>query len=234
MKGTLRQDPDVIYVGEINGDEVAKLGVAAALTGHLVPASLHANNVHSGLRRLVSDKGFGVSLEDLCSEDMLQLAEAQMLAPVLCTHCRTHAAPYLHRDQIWALEALELDPVQMYARNQNPANDCPHCKGRGVVRRTVLAEVVRPSQDFIEALRSEGVSSAMAVYRESRSAGFHEEDMTGKNVFEHGLYKANAGMICAVSLLSDFDVLKHPEVLKKRVRADMDRALKRQSVESAE
>lgn len=236
MKGTLRQDPDVIYVGEINGDEVARLAVSAALTGHLVPASLHANNVHSGLRRLVSDKGFAVSLEDLCSEGMLQLAEAQQLAPVLCTYCRVPATPHLHRDQISALEALQLDPLQMFARHPAHNNRCPHCHGRGVVSRTVLAEVVRPNTEFVEALRTEGVSAAMHVYRASRVAGFDQEDMTGKSVFEHGLYKAHVGMICTRQLLSDFDVLTHPEVLRKRARADMDRALRRggATVESAE
>jgi len=219
MKGTLRQDPDVIYVGEINGDEVAKLAVVAALTGHLVPASMHANNVHSGLRRLVSDKGFGVSLEDLCSEGMLQLLEAQMLAPTLCTQCRMLAMPYLDRDQIAALELLDLDPAVMYVRHQKPDNRCPECRGRGVLRRTVLAEVVRPTAGFVEALRMDGVSAAMQVHRESRTASFHEEDQTGKNVFEHGLYKAHIGQICTKTLLGEFDILTHPEVRKKQVAA---------------
>jgi type II secretory ATPase GspE/PulE/Tfp pilus assembly ATPase PilB-like protein len=219
MKGTLRQDPDVIYVGEINGDEVAKLAVMAALTGHLVPASMHANNVHSGLRRLVSKSGFGVSLEDISSEGMMQLLCAQMLAPTLCLECRELALPFLARDQLRALEALQLNPHCMYVRHQRDGNKCPHCRGRGVLRRTVLAEVVRPTPEFVEALRTEGVSAAMNLHRESRTAGYDDEDQTGKNVFEHGLYKASIGQICTKSLLSQFDVLTHPEVVRVRATA---------------
>lgn len=216
LKGTLRLDPDVIYVGEILSDVVARLAVQAAMTGHLVPATLHANNVSTGLRRLVGDQGMRIPMEDMCAQDMLQLAQAQTLVPTLCVNCRQRALPHLQRDQVSALEALEIDPVNLYVRYQGKGNQCPECKGRGVRSRTILAEVVRPTADFLDALLNEGVSAAMEVYRTSRVAAFWEEDQTGKNVMEHGLYKASIGMICTRALLGMFDVTLHPMVIQKR------------------
>lgn len=216
-KGVLRLDPDVIYPGEILSPAVARMAVQAAMTGHLVPASLHGNNVATALRRLVGEGGMGISLEDLCGEDMLQLIEFQTLVPVLCSSCRQSAKPYLAKDELSALEDLGLSAGNMYVRYQSSVNDCPACQGRGAKGRTVLAEVVRPDADFLEALMEGGVSEAMRSYRSLRTSAFHEEDQAGKNAFEHGLYKAHKGQICIRHLLDNVgDVAKHPQVRERR------------------
>jgi type II secretory ATPase GspE/PulE/Tfp pilus assembly ATPase PilB-like protein len=172
--------------------------------------------VSTGLRRLVGDQGMRIPMEDMCAQDMLQLAQAQTLVPTLCPSCRLRAMPHLQRDQVSALELLEIDPMNLYVRYQGKGNQCSDCKGRGVRSRTILAEVVRPTADFLHAMLHEGVSAAMEVFRSSRTAGFAQEDQTGKNVMEHGLYKASIGMICTRSLLSMFDVTLHPMVIQRR------------------
>lgn len=219
LRGALRQDPDVIYVGEINSAKTAVLAMQAAMSGHLVPATLHGNNVESGLLRLVGEQGMQVPLQDICADDVMRLLGHQALVPTLCTECRQHAIPFLSRAQLSALEELEVDPTRMYVRHQAAGNGCCACGGRGIGRRTAIAEVVRPTAEFRRAMLRGGVAAAMEVHRATRRAGFGEADQTGKNHHEHGLYKASQGQICTLQLLQGFDVTAHEVVLRKqRVR----------------
>jgi general secretion pathway protein E len=136
LRSILRQDPDVIMIGEIRDLETAQIAVQAALTGHLVLSTLHTNSAAATVTRL-RDMG----LEDYLITAVLRGVLAQRLVRRLCLECRREAvAPPeliqrfgLTRDRIW-------HPV-----------GCPACRGTGYRGRQAIAEFLEPN-DTIERL----------------------------------------------------------------------------------
>lgn len=208
IKGVLRLDPDLIYVGEILNATTARVAANLAMTGHLVPASLHGNNIETGLRRLIGKEGMQVPLEDVAADSMLQVLIAQRLVPTLCTECRIPGVKALTVETLATYEAMEIEAEGLYVRYEGTGNRCRACNNTGIRKRTVIAEVVQPDAEWIDALRLGGVREAMTVYRSWRSSPLSDPDQTGKTVFEHGVYKASTGLICAQQLakLPDFHI----------------------------
>ena len=142
LRQILRQDPDVIMVGEIRDGETAGLAVQAALTGHIVLSTLHTNNSAGVIPRLVDMK-----VESFLLPVSLNLMIAQRLVGVLCPDCKKPApAPAEMQDLITtSLQGLSAEiasefkaPYQIYH-----AEGCATCKGRGVVGRTAIFEVLQ-------------------------------------------------------------------------------------------
>ncbi len=136
LRSILRQDPDVIMVGEIRDLETAQIAVQAALTGHLVLSTVHTNSAAATISRL-RDMG----LEDYLLTAVLRGILAQRLVRRLCLHCRTEAdaAPEL-------IERFDLHrhaaarPVRIWH-----AVGCPHCRGTGYRGRIAIAEFLQPT-----------------------------------------------------------------------------------------
>ncbi len=142
LRQILRQDPDVIMVGEIRDGETAGLAVQAALTGHVVLSTLHTNNSVGVIPRLIDMK-----VESFLLPVSLSLVIAQRLIGVLCPDCKApEAAPQEVQDLIaHSLKGLPEDvasqfkaPYQIYH-----AKGCATCKGHGVVGRTGIFEVLQ-------------------------------------------------------------------------------------------
>ena len=139
LRAILRQDPDVIMVGEIRDLETAQIAVQAALTGHLVLSTLHTNSAAATISRL-RDMG----LEDYLMTAVLRGILAQRLVRRLCTACRREheAAPAL-------VERFKLDrgtpgkPVALWA-----AVGCEHCRGTGYRGRQAICEFLEPNDEI--------------------------------------------------------------------------------------
>ncbi len=125
----LRQDPDVILVGEVRDEETAEMAIRSALTGHLFLSTLHTNDALSALYRL---KDLGVSA-DLLASSLLGVL-AQRLVRKVCPHCREEYRP---PEALLKYYGLPADHV--YFRGQG----CENCRGRGYLGRTVVAEIFR-------------------------------------------------------------------------------------------
>jgi general secretion pathway protein E len=145
LRSFLRQDPDVILVGEIRDGETARVAIQAALTGHLVLSTLHTNDATGAIPRLID---MGVDSYLLAST--LGGILAQRLVRTLCRHCRQ---PYrLDRDEAHNFGLPEETPVHR-------AVGCPACGGTGYRGRTAIAEWL-PVDDRIAGLIRHGASGA--------------------------------------------------------------------------
>ena len=139
LRSILRQDPDVIMVGEIRDIETAQIAVQAALTGHLVLSTLHTNSAAATITRL-RDMG----LEDYLITAVLRGVLAQRLVRRLCPHCRqSYTAP----DEL--IEGFALDqrtdawPIKLWR-----AVGCPQCRHTGSRGRQAIAEFLVPNEEI--------------------------------------------------------------------------------------
>ncbi len=128
LRHLLRQDPDVILIGEIRDKETAEIAVQASLTGHLVLSTLHTNDAPSAITRLID---MGVESYLLSSSIIAVLA--QRLIRVLCPHCKT---AYTATEE----EKLELDITHDHDLYQ--ANGCQHCFNLGYKGRRGIYELM--------------------------------------------------------------------------------------------
>jgi type IV pilus assembly protein PilB len=157
LRSVLRQDPDVVLVGEIRDLETAELAMRAALTGHLVLASLHTNDAISALTRLVD-----MGIERYVVATSLSLVVAQRLVRTVCTEC---ARPVDLDDEF--LTAIGLDAVPPDAAPREGAG-CSRCEGLGYRGRRGVFEVVDVDTTLRKALLAdENEHTLAALARES-------------------------------------------------------------------
>ena len=137
LRSILRQDPDIVLVGEIRDTETADIAVKAALTGHLVLSTLHTNDAATTITRLI-DMGidpFMVSSSLLC-------IGAQRLARKLCTHCRVKLEA-LPREELLAVGFLEeeIEPLEIWGPNPEGCARCKEgYKGRFAILETLYLD----------------------------------------------------------------------------------------------
>jgi len=151
LRSTLRQDPDVIMVGEIRDAEVAATAVHASLTGHLVFSTLHTNDAGGTFPRLID---MGVSAEVLGAA--VTCAMAQRLVRKLCTNCR-QAAPITGKE----LEKMNFLLKNVPHTEDLPANreqmwvpkGCEKCGGLGYKGRIAVVEVILMDREIEECVR---------------------------------------------------------------------------------
>jgi general secretion pathway protein E len=131
LRSVLRQDPDVILVGEIRDSETAEIAIQAALTGHLVFSTLHTNDAAGSITRLLDMK-----VEPFLISSSVMAILAQRLVRVLCSQCRE---PY-------PLTQLEMNELELTVSGVNPAayraKGCPVCFQTGYLGRTAIYELL--------------------------------------------------------------------------------------------
>jgi general secretion pathway protein E len=136
LRSILRQDPDVIMIGEIRDLETAEIAIQASLTGHLVFSTLHTNDSSGAMTRLVD-----MGIEPFLVTSSLIGIVAQRLVRVICPHCRVAYNPAMAE-----LEELGLDPSQI----KNPVfyhgKGCDHCFKTGYYGRTGIYEMLLASE----------------------------------------------------------------------------------------
>jgi len=139
LRHILRQDPDVIMVGEIRDRETADIAIRASLTGHLVFSTLHTNDAPGAITRLID-----MGIEPFLVASAVELVIAQRLVRRLCPDCagRTAVNAASLRD---TLEALGLDPAKVgTVRELGVPTGCQRCRGTGFRGRVGLFEILPP------------------------------------------------------------------------------------------
>ena len=166
LRSFVRQDPDVIMVGEIRDSETAGIAVNAALTGHLVLTTLHTETAAAALPRLID-----LGVDDFLLQSTIRAIIAQRLVRVLCQHCR-HFAPL-------ASKQFEADPrFRMLGLRSGdficePVG-CERCANTGYRGRTGVFEILVPDEVTRQNLRK-GVD-APRIESYARAAGFKTMD----------------------------------------------------------
>jgi len=134
----VRQDPDVILVGEIRDQETAEIAVQSALTGHLVFSTLHTNDSASAVTRLVD-----IGVEPFLISSSVLAIMAQRLVRVLCDHCKT---PFMPGSSM--LESLGLETAHLQDSQIHKAVGCEQCFHSGFRGRMGIFEVLQLDENI--------------------------------------------------------------------------------------
>ena len=180
LRAIVRQDPDIIMVGEIRDKETAEIAIRSALTGHLVLSTLHTNDAPGAITRLLD-----MGIEPFLVASSLQGALGQRLVRRLCPRCRRPAAPEPGLAARFGVERL---PNHIY---EAAVGGCDECHGRGFRGRIGIYELLTMNDDLHE-LVLQAASSARI-----KQAAIHE--MTSMR--EDGWSKICAGITSAAEVL---------------------------------
>ncbi len=169
LRSILRQDPDVIMIGEIRDLETVQIAVQAALTGHLVLSTLHTNSAAATMTRL-RDMG----LEDYLMTATLKAVLAQRLVRRLCPSCKTAEPASAGIIERFGLDRLAPSPEIILHHPQG----CPECRGTGFRGRRAIAELLVPNR-AIDKLIFDGADDS-AIERSAVEGGM-------RPIFDSGL-----------------------------------------------
>jgi type IV pilus assembly protein PilB len=159
LRSILRQDPDIVLLGEVRDGQTAELALKASLTGHLVLTTLHTNSAVAALTRLVD-----MGVEPFLVASSLTAAVAQRLVRRPCATC---AEGYIPDDGTLALLGLRIDDIL----DATPLRGvgCPDCGGTGHRGRTAVYEVLEVDDDMRQVLMSSASESAVGA--QARAVG---------------------------------------------------------------
>jgi general secretion pathway protein E len=173
LRAILRQDPDIVMIGEMRDPETAEIAIQAALTGHLVLSTLHTNGAAATVTRLLD-----MGVEDYLVTATMNGVLAQRLVRKLCRHCREpHAAlPELVRQ----LRLPGDGPLTLYR-----PRGCEHCRGSGYLGRVAITELLAFSDEIRRLVLSR--AEAQEIHRAGIAAGM-------RSMYDDGILKALAGV----------------------------------------
>ena len=187
LRSFLRQDPDVIMVGEIRDLDTAEIAIQASLTGHLVLSTIHTNDAAGAITRL-ADMG----VQPFLVASSLVGVLAQRLVRVLCPHCKEAYVPSQEELDQASITPATLEraghPTHLYR-----ASGCPACQHTGYQGRTGIYELMLIDDDLRQLILKNVDSST--IKRKAVEHGM----MT---LLEHGAYKVAQGVTTAAEVLS--------------------------------
>ncbi len=188
LRSILRQDPDIIMIGEIRDDETARIAVRASITGHLVLSTLHTNNSLNTIERLLD-----MEVERYLLGSALTGIVSQRLARQLCPKCRIlkEATPY--EKEIFK-RAINADVKDLYTRNPE---GCPNCIN-GFKGRIAIQEVLNMNQKIKDAIVNNIKKD------ELRKLVYVDSNVT--TILQDGLQKVLAGVTTFDEILKIIDI----------------------------
>lgn len=182
LRSVLRQDPDIVLVGEVRDSETAELALKASLTGHLVLTTLHTNSAVAALTRLVD-----MGVEPFLVASSLTAAIAQRLVRRPCAAC---AAPYAPPAAV--LAGLGLHAHDLEGATPRHGTGCPECGGTGYSGRTAVYEVLEVDAELRRVLVADPREAAVSEAASQRGMVSLRDSavrkaMAGQTTFEEAL-----------------------------------------------
>jgi len=184
LRSFLRQDPDIIMVGEMRDLETAQISIQASLTGHLVLSTLHTNDAPGAVTRLVD-----MGVEPFLISSTLMAVLGQRLVRTTCKNCRTPFEPTEKQLEMLNLSPHDLgDKVFHYGRGCSACNDTGYKGRKGIFELLVISEAVRTlinERAPTVVLRQKAVELGMVTLREDGLRGIFEGDTTIEEVVKY-------------------------------------------------
>jgi general secretion pathway protein E len=187
LRSFLRQDPDIIMIGEIRDLETAELAINASLTGHLVLSTIHTNDSAGAFPRLID-----LGCEPFLIATSLMGVVAQRLVRVLCPHCKAQ-----HDPTDVELTSLGLAREQIAGSRIFKAMGCEHCNMKGYLGRTIIMELMMINEEIRSlvmqrkdggTIKKQAIQSGMIQFR------------------DHGIYKILQGITTIEEVLANTQV----------------------------
>jgi len=186
LRSIVRQDPDIILVGEIRDEETAEIAVNAALTGHLLLSTFHANDAATAVPRLLE-----MDIEPFLLASTLEVVMAQRLVRKICEHCRHSVTPSLAKVPVKARGFVERmtgkESLTLYE-----GKGCSACGNTGFKGRTSLFEIIRVTPEMQELILKS--PSTLEIWKLARAQGT-------LSLFEDGFEKVKSGLTSLDELL---------------------------------
>jgi type IV pilus assembly protein PilB len=184
LKSFLRQDPDIIMVGEMRDLETAQISIQASLTGHLVLSTLHTNDAPGAVTRLVD-----MGVEPFLISSTLMAVLAQRLVRTTCVNCRTPFEPTENQLSLLNLSPHDLgDKVFYYGRGCSVCNDTGYKGRKGIYELLVMSEPIRGlinERAPTVVMRQKAVELGMVTLREDGLRGIFEGDTTIEEIVKY-------------------------------------------------
>ncbi|MFI4859728.1 MAG: GspE/PulE family protein [Phycisphaerales bacterium JB063] len=177
LRALLRQDPDVVMLGEIRDPETAKTATQAALTGHLVLSTLHTNDAPSAVTRLIN-----VGVEPYLVAAALRGILAQRLVRKLCQHCREAIKPDKATQQLITQLETEGNEIDHLYRGAG----CKKCRNTGYSGRIGIYELLVPNDEALDAI-ARGATPNEVRDLSAKTGGF-------RSLKQDGIAKATQGL----------------------------------------
>jgi general secretion pathway protein E len=187
LRSFLRQDPDIIMVGEIRDLETAELAINSSLTGHLVLSTIHANDASGAFPRMMD-----IGCEPFLIATSILGVLAQRLVRVLCPHCKV---PYSPSD--FDLQTIGITRDVALSSNICKTKGCEHCGQKGYIGRTVIAEILPVTDDI----------RSLVMQRKDGNTIKRQAVANGMKTFrDHGIQKVLAGITTIEELVTNTQI----------------------------
>jgi type IV pilus assembly protein PilB len=192
LRSILRQDPDVLFVGEIRDKETAEVAFQASLTGHLVFSSLHTNSAASSIIRLMD-----IGLEPYLIASSVHLIVSQRLVRMVCPKCKVVYSP-----SKWLKDKFKMYLEEMFIDEYVKGKGCRDCGFTGYQGRTSLFEMLRVNQKIKTLIANK--ASESVIFKQALKNGM-------KTLAESGLEKVAAGLTTLEEVAAVADVVEVEE-----------------------
>jgi len=184
LRSFLRQDPDVIMVGEMRDLETAQIAIQASLTGHLVLSTLHTNDAPGAVTRLVD-----MGVEPFLISTTLMAVLAQRLVRTACKKCRTPFEPTESQLHLLNLSPHDIgDKVFYYGRGCSACNDTGYKGRKGIFELLIISEALRTlinQRSPAVVIRQKAVELGMSTLREDGLRSIFDGDTTIEEVVKY-------------------------------------------------
>jgi type IV pilus assembly protein PilB len=184
LRHMLRQDPDILMVGEIRDIETAEIAIQSALTGHLVLSTLHTNDAPSAVARLID-----MRIEPFLITSTVRAVIAQRLVRIICLKCKKPYEPHKHELAELGIPLSEAEGIKFYR-----GEGCSECNGSGYKGRTGLYELFILDEQIRELIVKRASSSVIRIA--AREKGM-------KTLREDGVLKVKEGITTAEEVLRE-------------------------------
>jgi type II secretory ATPase GspE/PulE/Tfp pilus assembly ATPase PilB-like protein len=185
LRSIVRQDPDIILVGEIRDEETAEISVNAALTGHLLLSTFHSNDAATSIPRLLD-----MAVEPFLLASTLELIVAQRLARRICEHCRVsiNKEDKIIKKLVKNIDPKTADKISTLYRGKG----CNVCSDTGYTGRTALYEIIEISSEMQDLILQN--PSKQQIWDLAQKQG-------SASLFDDGLEKVKSGVTTLEELM---------------------------------